>query len=496
MRRRFLFVGLPLLVIAGIAPAQQMIQSGKPLPGHTGKWITNLTLGDAGPANGGPAGTGLTELNITSQLNNNLPFCINDAPITGPYHQLCMGAGGVISYGAFGGAPPQGLVFTINGSTYPFPGTGQGNVLGPNVTAIPEIASFNNVTGTLLRQGRGQVTDSLTGPVAPASEGAAVLGRSQNGYTAQQIANWIFCNCTTAVSYDAIRGIGISTLGTSIDLVNGVAGYVMAQAPIAGPYPTAVALFGMGIADVNGASVWGINTALSDNRGLVASSGTGRQLINEFDLNFTSTSSTGIGLSVGGGSIAQPASSSAVVCADLDNHQGTIAKWGTCFYSNNGVAGYFANIGRANYAIASSSSQIVQFNYGNAGGVNQTIVMSANGGSLNLSGSAGASLSIVNGDLFFTVGGTGVFDQTGGMITSSSGTISVGNTNEALNIGAGSHPLNIGGGTGVIDLGVTGQTLTIAGTVNLSTITNAAGPATQYVCTNGSGLLIVQAAAC
>jgi hypothetical protein len=220
-------------------------------------------------------------------------------------------------------------------------------------------------------------------------------------------------------------------------------------------------------------------------------------LYNEFDLNFTSTSSSGVGLQVAGASLVQPSASIGFDCANLDGSaNGTVAKWGSCLNSNHGVSGYFANIGRAKYAGASSASQIVQFNYSDTASVNQTIVMSANAGALIIDGSVGASFTISNGDLFFNKSGSGVFDATGGLITSMSGTISVGNISEALNISAGSHPLNIGGGTGAIDLGVAGQTLTIAGTVNLSTVTNAAGPATQYVCTNASGLLIVQAAAC
>jgi hypothetical protein len=131
MRRLLLIAGLAVILAGlGAAVAQQIIQSGKPVPGHAGRWITNLTLGDAGPANGGPAGTGLTELNITSTLNNDFPLCINDAPITGPYHQLCLGVGG-ISFNAFGGAVPLPLDCTINGATapcLPAPGASPGGV--------------------------------------------------------------------------------------------------------------------------------------------------------------------------------------------------------------------------------------------------------------------------------------------------------------------------------------------------------------------------------
>ncbi len=107
-------------LVAFSAHAQQVIQSGKPKPGHASKWITNGVIGDAGPANGGPAGTGLTELNITGQGDR---VCVNDAPTTGPYHQLCFSANndsqGLISYNAFGGATPQPLDCLINGVATP-----------------------------------------------------------------------------------------------------------------------------------------------------------------------------------------------------------------------------------------------------------------------------------------------------------------------------------------------------------------------------------------
>lgn len=143
----WLLAGLLLLTGLG-ALAQQIIQSGKPLPGHAGKWITNLTMGDAGPAGGGPAGTGLTELNITSTLNNNLPFCINDAATTGPFHQLCLGAGGTLSYNAYGGAQQRPLNCIVNGVTINnclAGGTGPG---GPVVGTLPMVSTYGaDVTG-------------------------------------------------------------------------------------------------------------------------------------------------------------------------------------------------------------------------------------------------------------------------------------------------------------------------------------------------------------
>ncbi len=138
----------PSLAFAQIQP------SGHFTPGHAVKALntTGSAAGDAGGANGGPPGVGLTELGIT---NTGLPFCINSGPTTLPYYQICMGAssqgGGLIAYEAKNGAPPLGLNFDINGTLYPFPGKGNGNVLGPNTTIIDDFACWNNTVGTLLK---------------------------------------------------------------------------------------------------------------------------------------------------------------------------------------------------------------------------------------------------------------------------------------------------------------------------------------------------------
>jgi hypothetical protein len=213
----------------------------------------------------------------------------------------------------------------------------KGNVSAPSTaTAIGELVSFNNATGTLLRQGAAKITDNQTGAIT--TNGATISANTDgNIITQQQIYDWVFCNlCTTGGTYDAIRGVGIANVGTTTQLVNGVAGYVMASAPIAGAFPTAVALFGQGIADANGSSVWGINTALSDNRGLFASTGTGKTLNNELDLSFTSPSTTGIGLVIQGVSPSQPAFALGFSCGPLDlfNVQSNTtprAQWSQCF---------------------------------------------------------------------------------------------------------------------------------------------------------------------
>jgi hypothetical protein len=71
--------------------------------------------------------------------------------------------GGLISYGPIGGGPPLGFNFSINGVLFPFPGTGNGNVVGP--TSPP--ASPNDVVlwngGTTVKDGGFAISLSVLG---------------------------------------------------------------------------------------------------------------------------------------------------------------------------------------------------------------------------------------------------------------------------------------------------------------------------------------------
>ncbi len=148
----------PSLAFAQIQP------SGNFTPGHAIKSLNTkgTAAGDAGGANGGPPGVGLTELGIT---NTGLPFCINSGPTTLPYYQICMGAssqgGGLIAYEAKNGAPQLPLSVDVNGTLYPFPGAGNGNVIGPTTTVINDFACWNDTVGSLLKD---CTINAVTGP--------------------------------------------------------------------------------------------------------------------------------------------------------------------------------------------------------------------------------------------------------------------------------------------------------------------------------------------
>ena len=137
------------LLISLPAIAGSITQSGSVTPGHGLSVVTNGVVQDSGAATNGF----LTELGITK--NGGLAFCINSGPITGPYNELCLGAGtssaATLSLQNYGGAAAQPLRFIVNGQSYDFPFTTGGNVIGPNSSTVGHIAVFNNSSGTLLK---------------------------------------------------------------------------------------------------------------------------------------------------------------------------------------------------------------------------------------------------------------------------------------------------------------------------------------------------------
>jgi len=118
MKRRISIVLAAILLGAFSVDAQTVRQSGSVTPGHAVRWIANGTIADAGTATQGF----LTSVGVT---NNGGPgICLNTAPITQAYNQLCLQAAtsgnATISYNAFGGATAGGITFNINGSAQGF----------------------------------------------------------------------------------------------------------------------------------------------------------------------------------------------------------------------------------------------------------------------------------------------------------------------------------------------------------------------------------------
>lgn len=122
-------------------------------------WTTSGVIQDAGSATNGF----LTNLGIFA--NGGLPDCItasttaraNFSLASSPYTQLCLyaGMGGPagITLNSYNGATGSGFFFNINGASYSFPGTGGGNVLGPNSSIDGDVATYNGTGGTILKDG-------------------------------------------------------------------------------------------------------------------------------------------------------------------------------------------------------------------------------------------------------------------------------------------------------------------------------------------------------
>lgn len=122
---------------------------------------------DGGTASGGAAGTNPSELGITIRGTGTAPYanqgngvlntniCDYDAPTNNStgYHYLCLSpnaqGGGILAYGAGGGASQLPLYFNINGTNYEFPAALSG-VAGPATSVVGDLACWNNTSGTLL----------------------------------------------------------------------------------------------------------------------------------------------------------------------------------------------------------------------------------------------------------------------------------------------------------------------------------------------------------
>ena len=147
------FIGIIFALIAGCLPALAQTgtpikQSGNVTPGHAGAWTTNGILQDGGTA-------AIPYLTSIGTVGQGQTICAWTALSTAPGSQrLCFGvfdnAAATISLQNFGIDTPQNLNFIINGATYSFPYT-VGGIVGPNSSTVGDIAVWNNVAGSLLK---------------------------------------------------------------------------------------------------------------------------------------------------------------------------------------------------------------------------------------------------------------------------------------------------------------------------------------------------------
>lgn len=158
--KKFL-AALFLLLASAPAVAQNganVRQSGNVTPGHVPMWTTNGAIQDGGTAAQGF----LTSLGVT---NNGGPgICLNSAPITQPYNRMCLSVGSTgvasLTLEALGGATPQSFEIIVNGTVFPFPGIGLGDVTGPASCTDNALTRFNGTSGKLIQCSTAFLSDA------------------------------------------------------------------------------------------------------------------------------------------------------------------------------------------------------------------------------------------------------------------------------------------------------------------------------------------------
>lgn len=148
-------------------------QQGPLTRGHVLVVYGNGQAQDGGSGSGGDSN--VTELGITN-TDGTLGLWINSGTIAGEYSQLgfTVGTDGAITISAasFNGAPAAALFIDINGTLYPFPGPGNGDVLGPASSVDGDLIAFNGTTGVVIKDSGVNATtlaSFVSGPSAAVS---------------------------------------------------------------------------------------------------------------------------------------------------------------------------------------------------------------------------------------------------------------------------------------------------------------------------------------
>lgn len=219
---------LALFLLLGplAAYGQGAIQQAGPLSaGHGLRVVTNGVAQDAGPANGGKAGSGLSELNITQYGTStgpyDSPFCLNDGPTSGPYHQLCLTPNngshiGQLTWGAYNTATAEAFVCVVNGVTFnPCLGGGSGG--GGNVVASGSATSGGCLVSTGTASPYGVIIETCPGGGgSPGGSNGQIQYNNAGafgGYAAVPVANG--GTGQTSAGAAAANAIGAAELGAN-----------------------------------------------------------------------------------------------------------------------------------------------------------------------------------------------------------------------------------------------------------------------------------------
>ena len=189
-------------LFATVALAQGTVQqSGPVVPFHTPIWFQNGIVGDGGT----PASPNSNSLGLFN--GSNCPFGISSQ--TGPATstaehsqlQICQSdTATTFVINGVNGEPTPSVFFNIGGTLFPFPGPGSGNVVGPNTSAVGDLACFSSTTGVLIGSCAGTATLPSRASIATAhiTKAALVVGGYYAAGDLGAGANYTSSGCTSS----------------------------------------------------------------------------------------------------------------------------------------------------------------------------------------------------------------------------------------------------------------------------------------------------------
>lgn len=228
-----------------------VLQGGNYVGGHVPIY-SNPSFGqpivtDGGGAAGGGPGVGLSELNITARGPGAGPYvglgtgplgtlaCMQDNPSsTANYHYLCFSpntqGGGLIAYGAAGTASQLPFNLNVNGTTYQFPFVLSG-IVGPATSIIGDLACWNNIGGSLLKDCGSAFTLQGTGSGSTILQGSATASGTLTFPAATDtLIGKATTDTLTNKTYDtAGTGNVLKINGTTVNAVTGTGSTLVAS---------------------------------------------------------------------------------------------------------------------------------------------------------------------------------------------------------------------------------------------------------------------------
>ena len=206
-------IGLALLMI-GHAAAQGVIQqSGPVVPFHAPSFYGNGIVGDAGT----PQAPLLNSLGLFDGAQ--CPFGISSSTGAGAtftaysLFTVCQTNTALTFYvQGLNGQSTPGVFFNIGGVSYPFPGAGGGNVVGPGSATANDPACFNGTSGSLLKDCGATGTGVAVLAASPALTGAPTAPTATAGTNTTQLATTAFVQAAVG----AVNACQVYTAATNL----------------------------------------------------------------------------------------------------------------------------------------------------------------------------------------------------------------------------------------------------------------------------------------